>query len=317
MSDRPRVVSAPPSPPDDYLGPEVDLVGRGGRRTARLSVANDAVVVELDGHRHTAGDTQEIERLLRCTVDYSTVRPIVRERPWATRREHAVLLLFLAAHWSELYQHDGLKYHLTLSYALPLALDKSWQVWVEQHAELLLDAGQLVAVPAANLLAVQPDIDISRHHRRLLRPHTLTVVQEHRDIARYLDDWSRFSIRRYGVAIPDSELEALRAVLAMSNCVVRNFVHRDSLIGCSVVCWHARCNIWFDLMATWESEAARLRPGIYSGVYNMLDAQKRGARYSLCYGQFSYKEEIVGKSKRLTIYKLQSSSEPSPGVSRG
>ncbi|MGH3623996.1 MAG: hypothetical protein ACRDQ5_19770 [Sciscionella sp.] len=60
----------------------------------------------------------------------------------------------------------------------------------------------------------------------------------------------------------------------------------------------------FDLMATWEPTAGRLRPGVFSAVHNLLSAQSVGARYSMCYGQFPYKDEIVGNSRRLAMSDL-------------
>jgi hypothetical protein len=314
VSDAPRFVSAPPSPPPCYPGPQVNLINHTGQRVAQLSTTDDLVTIDINNRRHTADSTRTINAILGRHFTWSQLRPVVRERPWAARPAHAVLLLFLASHWAEIRQNDGAAYHLTLSYALPLALHRGWREWAELHAADLVVAEQLVAVSSANLVAVQPDPHAMSRHRRLLRSHKETTVHEHDDLATYLDDWSHFNTVRYGRVVPANEYSALYGVLSMSHCRVRDFAHAGTLIGRTIVCWHKPGNVLFDVMATWNPDAARLRPGIYSGVYNLLDAHGRGARYSLCYGQFPYKNDIVGHSKRLTIFDLSHSSAARPEV---
>lgn len=287
----------------------VDLVDHAGRSIARLSALNDTVIVHIAGDSHTADTIRTIDDCLEH-LDLSRLRPVVRERPWATRRAHAVLLLFLASRWLEITQAGMRAYHLTLSYALPLALDRAWRVWAEENADSLVATGQLVAVPTSDLVAVAPDRNAAVRHRRLIRAHRDTTVGEHGDLDAFLGDWTRFSANRYGRTVPDDELTTLAAILSMSGCRVRDLIRVDTLIGRSVICWHQSSNATFDLMATWQAEAARLRPGIYSGVNNLLDAHDRRARYSLCYGQFPYKDDIVGDARRLTLLDL---CRPAPG----
>lgn len=311
MPDTARV-SAPPAPPPSYPGPTTTLISHTGQQVARLRTTTDQVVIEVGNRHHSATSTQAIKTALTPHLTWSQVRPVVDERPWATRRPHAILLLFLAAHWPEISHPSGNAYHLTLSYALPLALDQGWRYWAEEHAEHLIATHQLAAVPAADLVAVRPNSDAEHRHRRLLRAHHETSAREHHDLDSFLSDWSHFSAARYGHTLPDDERFALHGLLSMSNCAVRDFTQANRIIGRSLVCWHQPSNTLFDLMATWSPHAARLRPGIYSGVYNLLDAQHNRARFSLCYGQFSYKDEIVEGSERLAIQDIQRMSLGEP-----
>lgn len=90
----------------------------------------------------------------------------------------------------------------------------------------------------------------------------------------------------------------------MSRCLVRDFVHAGEVIASAVVCLHESSKVAFDLMAAWQLRHARLRPGIYSAVYNLTDAERHGYRYSLCYGQFPYKDHVLGAASRLTLEEL-------------
>jgi hypothetical protein len=98
--------------------------------------------------------------------------------------------------------------------------------------------------------------------------------------------------------------ESLHSVLAVTGCLVRDFHHDGEIIARSAVMLHERSRTLFDLMAVWWPRHAHLRPGIYSAVHNLQDAQERGLRFSLCYGQFPYKDHVLGGLPRLALADL-------------
>lgn len=256
-----------------------------------------------------AGTLDEVTAMLGELAPPGTpLVPVVPARPRPERFFDALLLIALSARWPFLAETTDLcsfrQHHLTLAYALPLALDARWRAWAADHAELLIRGRQLVAVPASDLVAVAPDGQAGPRHRRLLRRHARTEVTQHGDHARFLDQWSAFTTWRYGRPLPAEERAALHALLAMSGCVVREFAHAGETIAHCVVCLHDARRVAFDLMAAWHPRHARLRPGIFSAVHNLTDATQRAWRFSLCYGQFPYKDEIVGTAPRLTLEDL-------------
>lgn len=174
----------------------------------------------------------------------------------------------------------------------------------------------MVAVPASDLVAVEPSEEHAYRHRRLLRQHARTSVREHIDYAGFLANWATFTKWRYGSASSPAELNALGAVLAMSRCTVREFVSSGETIARSVTCVHEPTKTIFDMMATWEPQHATYRPGIFSAVHNLIDAATHGYRFSMCYGQFPYKDQIVGSCQRLTIEDL-ASNKPDSTQTRG
>lgn len=237
--------------------------------------------------------------------DYS---PRLDERPWPKRHSHAILLLAISELWPNLLiSPDEIPHHVTLAYALPLALDKSWRDWAASYSDVLVGGRQMVVVPASDLVAVEPSGDFAWHHRRLLRQHEKTSVREHTDYAGFLGHWVAFTKWRYGSSPSPAELSALGAILAMSKCTVREFTSSGEVIGRTVTCAHEPTRTLFDMMATWEPKHAGYRPGIFSAVHNLIDAATRGYRFSMCYGQFSYKDQILKGCPRLALEDLASS----------
>ncbi|WP_165984057.1 hypothetical protein [Streptomyces sp. YIM 98790] len=289
----------------------VRLLDGDGRIALTVAADRNHVTVTSAAGKPVArvSDAHELAAALAELAPPGTpLLPMAGERPWPTEAGHAVLLLGLSARWPWLVESADLRtfrqHHLTLAYALPLALDAEWRRWAEQHASLLLRGGQLVPVPASDLVAVEPCGAVAVRHRRLLRRHTATGVKEHQDYGDFLRHWSAFTHWRYGRPVPDHESAALLAILDASGAVVREFIHRGEVIGRSVVCLHEASRTVFDLMATWQPSHAPLRPGIYSAVHSLLDAADRGLRYSLCYGQFPYKDDILGTAERLALEDL-------------
>lgn len=245
------------------------------------------------------------EALQHVAPDSRNYIPQLAERPWPERHTQAILLFAISGRWpSILVADEEQSYHVTLAYALPLALDVSWREWAACYSDVLVHGRQVVAVPASNLVAVDPSEDVPRRHRRLLRQHEDTTVREHADYSDFLAHWSTFTQRRYGNSPTSEEQTALGAILAMSRCTVREFTSSGDVIARSVVCVHDPSRTLFDLMATWEPRHASRRPGIYSAVHNLIDAANRKYRYSMCYGQFAYKDEILKGSKRLSLENL-------------
>lgn len=296
-----------------------DLLDTATGRTVTLSSGHHDVIVSDTATSVRCATLPELTGVLDALASAALPPvPAFGRRPSPASGGDALLLVALSARWPE-FTVDGSPYHLTASYALPLALDTAWREWADRHADSLVRGRQLVAVPASHLVAVEPSVNLEQRHRRLLRQHAAagTRVREHEDYVAFLSHWSAFSQRRYETVLTHDEREALQAVLVMSGCTIREYICRGDVIARSVVCRHEPSRTIFDLMATWEPQHARYRPGVYSGVCNILGAARQGHRYSLCYGQFAYKDEIVGTSRRLALSDLvpgHASTGPAGGM---
>lgn len=296
---------APPCPPATYPGPQVRLVAPDGGCVASLAASADQVHVDLEAGRTYRGDTAAgLDTFLSDHLELSGLRLVSEKRPWATRPAHAVLLACLASRWAGLDVAGRGQHHIVLSYALPLALDPWWSEWTMSHPATVVDGQQFVALPAESLVAVDPALDALERHRHLLRAHRSSTVSDHTDLTGFLRDWVEFSELRFRHCVTAAQRDTLRGVLTMSGATVRDVRHASTVIARSVIVRHSRSRTVFDLMAIWHPRDARLRPGILSAVLNLKDAIQRGWRYSLCYGHFGYKDQIVGQARRIDLEQL-------------
>jgi hypothetical protein len=289
----------------------IDLVDAGGRAVVRLTAGAEHVdVMEAGGGRAVVREPEELARAVSALGGGAPVRPRALERPTATTPIQGRLLLCLAEHWLEIAASAGGAYHVTLAHALPVALDASWRRWAGRNVELLVAGGQLVAVPASDLVAVVPDEGAVQRHRRLLRRHVATVARATPDVGSFLEGWSRFAARRWGSPPTAAAAQGLAAIVAMSGGTVWEFQNDGERIGRSLVCVHQSSHTLFDLMAVWEPAQARWRPGVFSAVHGLAEALRRRLRFSLCYGRFPYKEHVVGSARRLTLWELAGAGAP-------
>ncbi len=257
-------------------------------------------------HRgQTTTRASTVAQILQAVPLKAVVRTRVAERIWPSQPAHGLALLALTHITPTIARDDGTDpLHVTLAHALPLALDPAWRSWAEDNCAFLVAGGQLVTVYADDLVAADPREATTRRHRRLHRRHQQTTARDHDDIDGFLADWVAFTTWRYGQTPPDLQREALQRVLVMSGCRVRDFHQEGELIARSVVANHKGSRTMFDLMAVWWPRHHDLRPGIYSAVYNLHDAQRRGLRFSLCYGRFPYKDHVLGDLPRLSLADL-------------
>ncbi|GAA5089269.1 GNAT family N-acetyltransferase [Nocardia iowensis] len=283
-----------------HPGLAVTVVDDGGRTRARLSSGPDGLRIEAGGDSCVVTAVDQAREPLRTLGELGELRVLATAQLWPVERYDGLLLLAVAAHWPELLLPDGTRLHVVLGYALPVALHPDWLGWAERNLAALIEADQLGTVAAADLVAVEPEPSLRRKHKRLLRMHAETVVVEDGDVDEFLSHWQSFSAERYRDESA-ARSSALRDLLQMSGSRIRRFSNSGKVICRSAVCTDPDGRALFDIMASWDSEAARLRPGIYAAVHNLIDAGERGLYYSLCYGNYPYKDIVVGTSPRLTL----------------
>lgn len=237
------------------------------------------------------------------------LRPGVHGRPVVRTRADAALLLLTSGQWSELLDFDAdTAYHVALSFAFPLWLSFQWRRWTLGSLDVVMAGGQLVAVPASDLVAVDPlgvtEATLVHRHRRLLRRHRDTSVRSTPDLDAVLSWWEQFSEHRHGRRPTGAELTALTRIALMAGCEAKEYRTAGSAAAMSLVCRHKPTQTLFDLLAPWDTTRGGLRPGVYSAVDNLLEARRRSFRYCLCYGNFPYKDEVVGRLPRLGLHNL-------------
>jgi hypothetical protein len=275
-------------------------------RSWEVRALSGHLVLSGSGGSTRCDTAMELVDALRASVPaHGGYRPRLDGPAAPASRADAALLVAVSELWpSVLVSPDQTPYHATLAYAFPLALDPAWRDWTDRHADLLIGGRQLVLVPASDLVAVEPAGDPERRHRRLLRRHEQTSVREHSNLPDFLADWADFVLWRYGTLPSASERDALRTVLEMAGCTVRDFVRSGEVIARTVTCAHVQSRTLFDLLAVWDPRHAVLRPGILSAVHNLIDAASRGYRFSMCYGRFPYKDHVVAGCRPLTLDEL-------------
>lgn len=195
-------------------------------------------------------------------------------------------------------------YHVSLAYALPLALNASWRSWAASNVDLLVASQQLVCAHGTDLVVGLPTGDVLRRHARLIKRHAGTDVTAHADVASFMASWCEFSIARYGRRLPIEEVDALTKMLRGCEAEIRDLTAKGRTIARTAVVLDHDSGVLFDLMATWDFARQKLSPGRFSAIHNMSRAMSEGMAYCMCYGRAPYKDSILGSSRRLGLEEL-------------
>jgi hypothetical protein len=185
---------------------------------------------------------------------------------------------------------------IVFAHAFPLRLAGGIERDLIDHFELVVESQQLVVLARDGLHAVETE---SRplgwpraRHRRLLRRNSdlkLTAVAP----ARVLERWPEFCAWRFGVSPSAVQMEMLALVFARAEFVGREYCDNDGWVASSLVFSPVSANTLFDVLGPWRESAAWRRPGVFTGVMNLVDSQASSRNYCLCYGRYAYKGEIT------------------------
>ena len=240
-------------------------------------------------------------------LKYDDVFPIVDIIPkWhASSFSEGVLLLWLTKHWTFVISKDYRCCHVVLSHAFPLSLEPTLCDFVMTNIYDLLVEEQLLILDANQFILVDPlaanSETTTAHHRRLLRASHDWSVIKNENVECVLGMWSDYCENRFGIIHSNRHKTLLSNLFSQSGFFVKEFWRGDACVARSLLYTGYRHRILYDILTPWSRDMARLRPGIFSAVHNLIESRSKGMQYSLCYGIFPYKEDIVHGLPRIDI----------------
>lgn len=282
-----------PTAPPGYPGPRLTVKSSTGEIVAHLS-------------SRSANPAEEpSDPCSPWPAGFGGTLAFVGSRPWALKASDGKLLVRSAAVWPNLYDAWGdTTYHVSLAYALPLALNASWRSWAASNIDLLVASQQLVCAQGTDLVVGLPTADLLWRHARLIKRHSGTDVTTHADVSSFMASWCEFSLARYGRRLPIEEVDALTEMLRGCGAEIRDLTAEGCTIARTAVVVDHENGVLFDLMATWDLARQKLSPGRFSAIDNMSSAISEGMAYCMCYGRAPYKDSILGSSRRLGLEEL-------------
>jgi hypothetical protein len=225
-------------------------------------------------------------------------------RSYLATRSAAVLAVFVASNWPRL-RSGSTFLDVVVAHAIPVAASAELRTQAYRMIDELVSAQQLLLLARSEAITVDPSKCSARiielRHRRTLRRNSDLIAERGRDANALLARWSDHSDARFGYRLPPDVHNALSRFWSTRGVEVIEYRDASGYLGSSLIYIDGESRTLFDILAPWSVTGKLRRLGIFMGVQNLLRAQELGFRYSLCYGEFQYKLEIIAGLPRVDL----------------
>ena len=195
---------------------------------------------------------------------------------------------------------DGKEYELSFAYAVPLNRDNYLKKFVLDNLRFCLKAKQIVFLPAEtlylfNTIPQKGLLRIIHDERRTIRRNVLTSIEEVDFSSDFFDFWKDYDRVRFNEIQSREFQEFFKYAYDTDFFHLFKYTVDDHLIAYNVCYYSENQKVIYDVLFPWKEYYKAYRIGIYSMIINLQRASKIGWGYSICYGKYKYKNDILDK----------------------
>lgn len=216
-------------------------------------------------------------------------------------REYELRFLFECACNNIKIKFKGEPWDLVLAYAIKINCSPTIQEFIRRNWSECIRTKNLVLLKADSLNIIKrEDINVSsinrmvRAEKRTLLRNRSTNIERVEFCDEFWEFWESYNLKRFGSRLTEESLFFFHMFYG-TNEKIR--LYRYSMDGNTTA-----YNVLFvddhdrtvhDMLFLWSMDFSRLRLGVFSIIRNFELAFNLGYSYSLCYGNFEYKRDIM------------------------
>ena len=190
-------------------------------------------------------------------------------------------------------------YSLTFSHAFPLFELESVQRNIILNIDLMVRTDSLIFKSNHELVLFytadnREELNrlMLKNKRRIKRGKELKIVS-HNKIERIFTQWTDFYKSRFDRQYTEDEIQAFTVVFGNETFIINDYLYYNVLVASNLLYIDKKHKIIFDVLAPWNLAYKKMGMGIYSILYSVKYACENGYNYSLCYGNFLYKLNLL------------------------
>jgi hypothetical protein len=272
----------------------------------KIKTINSTIVVNDGSNNNKIIDGKTSEKLKTLVEWYPINRyqeKIYIDSTEIKTVEDGILLLYSTYFSEHIYNLIGEELDVAFAHAFPISLFPHARANIIPRLEEIILLHQLVILPSkefvlANTSALKNLKDLKakqiyRHHKKLFKKNSDLVITSTRDLTTVFKDWNSFCVSRFGAGADKKLLDFFQSYYTVHDCLVKEFWWGEQCICRNLLLYDNDNRTIYDVLAPWNQLYKNRRLGIFSGVINLLEAIESEYKYSLCYGNFLYKMEIL------------------------
>lgn len=196
---------------------------------------------------------------------------------------------------------EGTPYDLVFAYAINVQDSPIIQNFVSCNWNAVLSTNNLVLLKHSDLIYVEKEglttsylLNIQSKEKRTIKRNTTTYISEKPFTEEFWQFWCDYSFKRFGDSLSMSKIDMFKLFFSQTNQVkLLCYEIENATVAYNVLFFEEDTKILHDMLFPWRSEYSHYRLGIYSIINNLQFAYKCGFSYSLCYGNYSYKRNVL------------------------
>ena len=192
---------------------------------------------------------------------------------------------------------NGKKFELSFAYAVPIQRDPFLKIYTINNLEICLKNHQIVFLPSESLYIVnyvnQKALEqLHWQERRTIGKNRNTEIVSMDFSQDFFSFWKRYVKDRYNEVQSDEFVSFFKHVYSQKSFKLYAYICKSKIVAYNVCYYSNAQKILYDVLFPWKKNSCAYRIGIYSIIKNLETANMLGWGYSLCYGNFPYKDAI-------------------------
>lgn len=211
--------------------------------------------------------------------------------------ESIVVLLALTYLENKFYYNDDL-YELSFAYAVPLNRDVYLMEFTIDNLEDCLETNNIVFLECDTLYLCEKVSRIGyervcKKNKKTIHNNEQIIIEQIPFSTDFFEFWEQYNFIRFG---EKQQKKFMEFFLKLYNSSAAFKLYRYCLNGevfaYNVLYYSQDQEVIYDVLFPWIKNESVYRIGIYSIIKNLQRAVEREWGYSICYGQFEYKDQL-------------------------
>lgn len=214
------------------------------------------------------------------------------------KSNNEILLLLALTQMKNRFFIDHEEYELSFAYAVPLNKDSYLMDFVLSNLEYCLKNNQIVLLPS-NSLFLYESIDqtafdaICHKERKTIRRNEHIEIKEADFSEDFFAFWKEYDLVRFNENQSQEFVDFFKTVYALKSFKLYAYYSNQRVVAYNVCYFSETQKVLYDVLFPWLPEKSIYRIGIFSVIENLAKALKMDWGYSICYGIFEYKTQLL------------------------
>lgn len=269
-----------------------------GYKNSNVACVNKGTVQIHNTSEMVSCGTDTVNKIKYRFIEVGIVNQRLYIADFEQNSDANIIVLFVLTLLNNTFIYNEKDYELTFAYAVPLNKERYLCNFALSIFEKCIGNGQLVFLPA-DTLCIQKKISKEKYlklchfERKTISRNEKIIVKEVPFTDDFFEYWKNYELQRFGEIQEKSIRDFFMEVYSDLHFKLYKYSFNGETVAYNVCYYSDEQKVLYDVLFPWNDKMNVYRIGIFSILINVKRALDLKWGYSLCYGIFDYKTEIL------------------------